>query len=115
RQRAQLHGEVDRRGGEDRDAVVLRLHALQRRHPDPIVRRRHASLLSMTAPVLVLPGYGDSGPEHWQSLWEAADASLRRVVQRDWLAPTLAEWRQTLDPPLPPRPRPPLLLAPLPT
>jgi len=65
----------------------------------------------MTAPVLVLPGYGDSGPEHWQSLWEAADASLRRVVQRDWLAPTLAEWRETLDRAIAACDRPPILLA----
>ena len=25
-----------------------------------------------TAPVLILPGYGDSGPDHWQSHWELA-------------------------------------------
>jgi hypothetical protein len=62
-------------------------------------------------PVLVLPGYGDSGPEHWQSLWEAADASLRRVVQRDWLAPTLAEWRENLDRTIAACDRPPILVA----
>ena len=62
-------------------------------------------------PVLMLPGYGDSGPEHWQSRWEAADASLRRVVQRDWLAPTLAEWRETLDRAVTACDRPPILVA----
>ena len=44
-------------------------------------------------PVLVLPGYGDSGPGHWQSLWEAEDGRFRRVLQRDWLLPERAEWR----------------------
>ena len=48
-------------------------------------------------PVLVLPGYGDSGPGHWQSRWQAADPTHRRVVQRDWLNPTLDEWRETLE------------------
>ena len=49
------------------------------------------------APVLVLPGYGDSGPDHWQSRWEAADSRLRRVVQRDWLEPKLDDWLAALD------------------
>jgi len=47
--------------------------------------------------VLILPGYGDSGPDHWQSRWEAADPACHRVVQRDWLLPTLDEWLATLS------------------
>jgi predicted alpha/beta hydrolase family esterase len=50
-----------------------------------------------TVPVLVLPGYADSGPDHWQSHWERADPNLRRVVQDDWLEPRLADWVATLD------------------
>jgi len=48
-------------------------------------------------PVLVLPGYGDSGPDHWQSHWERADPALRRVVQDDWLLPKLTDWLARLD------------------
>jgi uncharacterized protein len=48
-------------------------------------------------PVLILPGYADSGPEHWQSHWERADPSFRRVVQEDWLMPVLDDWLATLD------------------
>jgi len=62
-------------------------------------------------PVLVLPGYGDSGPQHWQSLWEAADATCRRVVQRDWYAPTLAEWCEALDRAVAACEHPPILVA----
>ncbi len=47
-------------------------------------------------PVLILPGLGDSGPEHWQSLWESSDPAVLRVVQRDWENPKLAEWFETL-------------------
>lgn len=43
-------------------------------------------------PILILPGYGDSGPDHWQTLWERRLAGARRVQQRDWLAPRLDEW-----------------------
>jgi predicted alpha/beta hydrolase family esterase len=47
--------------------------------------------------VLLLPGYGDSGPGHWQSLWEASGPRFRRVVQRDWLEPRLDDWLAQLD------------------
>ncbi|HEV8533934.1 MAG TPA: alpha/beta hydrolase [Methylomirabilota bacterium] len=47
-------------------------------------------------PILILPGYGDSGPDHWQSLWEAEVSACRRVVQRDWMLPRLEEWLDTL-------------------
>ena len=63
------------------------------------------------APVLMLPGYGDSGPEHWQSLWEAADAGIQRVVQRDWLMPTRAEWLATLERAVAACTAPPVLVA----
>ena len=46
--------------------------------------------------VLVIPGWGDSGPEHWQSLWEKAHPDFQRVVQRDWLYPIRREWVETL-------------------
>jgi len=51
----------------------------------------------VSARVLVLPGLHDSGPEHWQSRWERADPSFRRVVQRDWERPDRAEWVAALE------------------
>jgi len=48
-------------------------------------------------PVLILPGLGDSGPAHWQSVWEAGDDGIRRVQQRDWDAPVREEWVRTLS------------------
>jgi predicted alpha/beta hydrolase family esterase len=50
-----------------------------------------------TTPVLILPGYADSGPDHWQSHWERADPACRRVVQDDWLQPRLEDWLAALD------------------
>lgn len=47
--------------------------------------------------VLIVPGLGDSGPEHWQSRWEADEPSWRRVRQADWKRPRCADWVQTLD------------------
>lgn len=48
-------------------------------------------------PILTLPGLGGSGPEHWQSLWEATNPVFRRVVQRDWENPDLTDWLETLQ------------------
>jgi predicted alpha/beta hydrolase family esterase len=42
--------------------------------------------------ILMIPGLGDSGPEHWQSRWEAKLSTARRVVQDDWDAPDREAW-----------------------
>lgn len=47
--------------------------------------------------ILIVPGYTNSGPEHWQTLWEADDPSLVRVQQRDWNWPDGAEWSAAID------------------
>ncbi len=46
---------------------------------------------------LILPGYGGSGPLHWQSLWEADDATFRRVSQKDWEHPYQRQWCEVLE------------------
>jgi predicted alpha/beta hydrolase family esterase len=48
------------------------------------------------AEVLVIPGLGGSGPDHWQSRWEAKIPAVRRVVQADWEKPELAAWRDRI-------------------
>ncbi|HEX8391491.1 MAG TPA: alpha/beta hydrolase, partial [Longimicrobium sp.] len=46
---------------------------------------------------LILPGIGDSGPEHWQTRWEQMDPACRRVRQAEWDAPRCADWAAVLD------------------
>lgn len=48
-------------------------------------------------PVLILPGIGGSGPEHWQSRWEALEPAYRRVEMPDWDRPELEVWLARLD------------------
>jgi hypothetical protein len=48
-----------------------------------------------TPRVLVLPGYGDSGSEHWQTRWERR-YGYARVVQDDWERPELGAWKRRL-------------------
>lgn len=52
--------------------------------------------LKRTVEYLVLPGYGGSGPLHWQTLWEA-DPAFLRVEQRDWEHPDRADWVRKLE------------------
>jgi predicted alpha/beta hydrolase family esterase len=47
--------------------------------------------------LLVLPGLGGSGPEHWQTRWETCESHCARVEQREWDRPELAEWLHTVD------------------
>ena len=51
----------------------------------------------LTLPVLVLPGLGNSGPDHWQSQWERRDPQCRRVLQDEWDNPDCADWVARLD------------------
>jgi predicted alpha/beta hydrolase family esterase len=51
----------------------------------------------MTTPtVLLLPGWQDSGPDHWQSRWERLHGDLR-VQQHDWLRPLRGDWSAQLE------------------
>jgi uncharacterized protein len=52
---------------------------------------------SMNSNVLILPGIGNSDPEHWQSLWEKDNPSFMRVQQNDWNRPVCEEWLVVLE------------------
>jgi predicted alpha/beta hydrolase family esterase len=45
---------------------------------------------------LIVPGWRDSGPGHWQSLWARRLPGALRVVQDDWMNPSRAAWVDTL-------------------
>jgi hypothetical protein len=47
--------------------------------------------------VLTIPGLWNSGPQHWQTVWEKEHPSFVRVVQRDFDHPELDEWVETLE------------------
>jgi len=45
---------------------------------------------------LLLPGWQNSGPEHWQSRWES-QFGFERVEQADWEWPRRGDWMARLD------------------
>lgn len=48
-------------------------------------------------PILIVPGYLDSGLGHWQTLWEGQLRDARRVEMPNWAFPRRAEWVEALD------------------
>ncbi|NVO05177.1 MAG: serine hydrolase family protein [Rhodoferax sp.] len=46
--------------------------------------------------VLILPGWQNSGPAHWQSRWEALYGDAR-VEQHDWMRPLRGDWIARLE------------------
>src|SRR5690606_16419324 len=57
---------------------------------------RPAEAMPASRRVLLLPGWLDSGPQHWQSRWEALHG-WRRVTQDDWQWPRRGDWMSRLD------------------
>lgn len=60
--------------------------------------------------VLILPGWLDSGPTHWQSRWETRYGD-RRVVQADWEWPRRGDWMARLEEVVLAEPSPAVLVA----
>ena len=46
---------------------------------------------------VVVPGWGGSGPEHWQRIWAQADPRFHVVEQDDWDLPHVDDWIERLD------------------
>ncbi|MBS1507805.1 MAG: alpha/beta hydrolase [Bacteroidetes bacterium] len=46
---------------------------------------------------LIVPGLGNSGPEHWQTYFENSGDNFYRIEQEEWEAPTCEEWIATID------------------
>lgn len=64
----------------------------------------------MNSRILLLPGWQNSGPDHWQSRWETAH-NYERVEQSDWQRPLRGDWISRLEDVLLQRPQPTILVA----
>ncbi len=65
----------------------------------------------VATPVLVLPGLGNSGPQHWQTRWALRHPDWQRVNLGEWDSPVCDDWVRTLDVAVRACPSPPMLLA----
>lgn len=44
------------------------------------------------AEILIIPGFDNSGPEHWQTRWQEKLPTARRVEQASWDRPVRDDW-----------------------
>lgn len=42
--------------------------------------------------IFILPGRGNSGPDHWQTHWEAQDSRFFRLLHDEWETPSREAW-----------------------
>jgi predicted alpha/beta hydrolase family esterase len=47
--------------------------------------------------ILLVPGLEGSGPDHWQTRWEAKLSTARRVEQESWTRPVRDAWASRLS------------------
>jgi predicted alpha/beta hydrolase family esterase len=57
---------------------------------------RQEELVS-AATIIIVPGWRDSGPGHWQSLWAERMQGAVRVLQDDWVTPKREAWVAALE------------------
>jgi len=65
----------------------------------------------MHAPLLILPGRNNSGPQHWQTLWQARRPDALRLEPSNWSEPELGDWMLALELAMKASPAPPMLVA----
>lgn len=53
--------------------------------------------MSQPIHVLIIPGWNNSGPAHWQSRWESYLPNASRVNQSNWTSPVRKSWVDTLE------------------
>ena len=61
--------------------------------------------------LIIVPGWRDSGPGHWQSLWAERLPRAHRLVQNDWLTPTRSAWVAQLEKAVLAAPHPVVIVA----
>lgn len=69
------------------------------------------SPLDCSLPALLVPGWLNSGPAHWQSRWQLLRPELGRVDFGEWLHPKVQLWTAALGQAVQACPQPPLLIA----
>ena len=61
--------------------------------------------------IVIVPGWRNSGPDHWQSLWAAQLPHAERVEQEDWLVPHREPWVAALEAQVLSQPGPVVIVA----
>ncbi|ASU36436.1 alpha/beta hydrolase [Mucilaginibacter xinganensis] len=52
--------------------------------------------MTFQSTILIIPGLGNSGPQHWQSVWENK-FNFKRVEQQEWDTPVCDDWIESIN------------------
>jgi len=61
--------------------------------------------------IFILPGYSNSGEDHWQTRWERQLSTAQRIVQDDWHNPRQKDWTDRIVKQVSQAQRPAVLVA----
>jgi predicted alpha/beta hydrolase family esterase len=74
--------------------TITKIEALVPLSLDFAIKLSHigGTMKASDADILIVPGYTNSGPDHWQSRWQARLSTARRVEQAEWAKPVRDDW-----------------------
>ncbi len=75
--------------------MLLTIRLLCRKQLSCTLPTKEASM-EFSSDILILPGHGNSGENHWQTLWER-EYDFKRIEQHNWLTPTCDDWVETIE------------------
>jgi predicted alpha/beta hydrolase family esterase len=52
--------------------------------------------MNFKSTILIIPGLGNSGETHWQTLWQK-EFGFTRINQQEWNTPVCSDWIDTID------------------
>jgi len=70
---------------DPRTALVAATRRARRTYRGRVMRAAEAD-------ILIVPGWTNAGPDHWQTRWQAKLSTARRVEQADWDLPDRDDW-----------------------
>ena len=53
--------------------------------------------MSKHVKTIIIPGWRNSGPGHWQTIWSETLPNTVRVVQDDWISPVKDQWVKSIS------------------
>ena len=62
-----------------------------------ILYRNTTTTLNDMTNYFIIPGYGGSGADHWQTYFENTQENFQRIQQRDWDNPVIDEWVENVE------------------
>lgn len=74
-------------------------------------KNHHKKIPLIMVSIVIIPGWRDSPPGHWQSLWAEQLPGAVRVTQDDWVSPARQAWVASITQTILAQPKPVVIAA----